>query len=233
MGLFDFVRGIGKKVSGAGEAANDPLANQKKTIALTGELKKLGLPGEGLKVEYVDGRAALHGHVPSKEVAHKLIVALGNFEAVGQVDSKLTVAPPPKKVSAAAPKAAAAVEEPAEEPPAPLLHTVQKGESLSLIAKHYYGAIHLYPAIFEANQPMIVDVDEIFPGQVLTIPRDPTPLVHTVKRGETLGKIARFHYGDPKQYTTIFEANRGTLADPNKIEVGQELTIPLLRKPEA
>lgn len=227
MGLFDFIRGIGKKISGADDT-DDPLADQKKTIALTTELKKLGLPVEGLKVAYADGLATLHGHVPSAEVAHKLIVALGNFEAVGQVDSKLTIAPPPKAVSAPE-----AEPEPAEEPPAPLLHTVQKGESLSLIAKHYYGAIHLYPAIFEANQPMIADVDEIFPGQVLTIPRDPTPLVHTVKKGETLGKIARFHYGDPKLYTTIFEANQGTLSDPNKIEIGQELTIPLLRKPEA
>ncbi|MCS7037603.1 MAG: LysM peptidoglycan-binding domain-containing protein [Saprospiraceae bacterium] len=49
-------------------------------------------------------------------------------------------------------------------------HTVQKGESLSKIAQHYYGDMKKYMAIFEANRDILNDPDLIHPGQVLTIP---------------------------------------------------------------
>ncbi len=49
---------------------------------------------------------------------------------------------------------------------------------------------------------------------------------YTVKSGDTLGKIAKHFYGEPKKYTQIFEANRNILDDADEIEVGQELTIP-------
>ena len=49
---------------------------------------------------------------------------------------------------------------------------------------------------------------------------------HEVKKGETLSKIAETYYGDGSLYTTIFEANRDTLKDPNLIKVGQKLRIP-------
>ena len=49
---------------------------------------------------------------------------------------------------------------------------------------------------------------------------------YTVKCGDTLSKIAQAHYGDASQWRKIFEANRGTISDPDKIQVGQQLTIP-------
>ncbi len=49
---------------------------------------------------------------------------------------------------------------------------------------------------------------------------------YTVKTGDTLSKISREFYGDPNQYTKIFNANRNILADPNKISPGQDLLIP-------
>ena len=49
-------------------------------------------------------------------------------------------------------------------------HTVQKGESLSLIAKHYYKDLMKYKAIFEANRDVIKDVNVIHPGQEIIIP---------------------------------------------------------------
>ncbi len=231
MGLFDFAKNIGKRL-GIGDDAPDPqdahavqMSNQKRSIALTGALKELGLDVEGLRVVFADGTATLHGEAGSSQVTHKLIVALGNYEGVGRVDSRLTVRPAPQ------PEATEETAAPVVEAPPPILYTVKEGDTLSLIAKAVYGPIHLYPAIFEANQPMIKDIDEIFPGQVLTLPADPAPLVHTVKRGETLGKIARYHYGDSGAYVAIFEANKDKLDSPDRIDVGQELTIPLLRHP--
>jgi nucleoid-associated protein YgaU len=49
---------------------------------------------------------------------------------------------------------------------------------------------------------------------------------YTVKAGDTLSKISKDHYGDSNQYMAIFYANRSALKDPDKIQVGQQLTIP-------
>jgi LysM repeat protein len=49
---------------------------------------------------------------------------------------------------------------------------------------------------------------------------------YTVKKGDTLGKIAGIFYGEPKKYTQIFKANTDILEHPDKIEIGQVLTIP-------
>jgi nucleoid-associated protein YgaU len=49
---------------------------------------------------------------------------------------------------------------------------------------------------------------------------------YTVQSGDTLSKISRQFYGDPNQYTKIFDANRNILRDPNTIRPGQELVIP-------
>lgn len=49
-------------------------------------------------------------------------------------------------------------------------HTVQKGETLGGIAKHYYGKPMKYVAIFEANKDILKNPDVIHPGQELVIP---------------------------------------------------------------
>lgn len=49
-------------------------------------------------------------------------------------------------------------------------HTVKPGESLSKIAKHYYGDASRWPEIYEANRDKIKDPDLIHPGQEFVIP---------------------------------------------------------------
>ena len=49
---------------------------------------------------------------------------------------------------------------------------------------------------------------------------------YTVKSGDTLSKISKQLYGDSNEYMSIFYANRDKLKDPDKIQVGQQLTIP-------
>ncbi|MCI2227813.1 LysM peptidoglycan-binding domain-containing protein [Polaribacter sp. MSW13] len=51
---------------------------------------------------------------------------------------------------------------------------------------------------------------------------------HTVKSGETLGKIAKKYYGNAMKYTAIFKANTNILKNPDVIHPGQELVIPNL-----
>jgi nucleoid-associated protein YgaU len=49
---------------------------------------------------------------------------------------------------------------------------------------------------------------------------------YTVRPGDNLSKISSQFYGDPNEYMRIFYANRDKLKDPDKIQVGQQLTIP-------
>lgn len=51
---------------------------------------------------------------------------------------------------------------------------------------------------------------------------------HTVKSGETLGKIAIQYYGKASKYQDIFKANSDILKNPDLIHPGQELIIPNL-----
>lgn len=51
---------------------------------------------------------------------------------------------------------------------------------------------------------------------------------HTVKSGETLGKIAVQYYGKASKYQDIFKANSDILKNPDIIHPDQELIIPNL-----
>jgi nucleoid-associated protein YgaU len=49
---------------------------------------------------------------------------------------------------------------------------------------------------------------------------------YEVKSGDNLSKISKQYYGNPNEYMRIFYANRDKLRDPDKIQVGQKLSIP-------
>lgn len=51
---------------------------------------------------------------------------------------------------------------------------------------------------------------------------------YTVVKGDTLGKIAKAHYGNAMKYPVIFEANKPMLEHPDRIYPGQVLRIPPL-----
>jgi hypothetical protein len=54
--------------------------------------------------------------------------------------------------------------------PAGRSYTVQKGDSLSKIAKREYGDAQQWRRIYEANRDLIPNPDLIYPGQVFRIP---------------------------------------------------------------
>ena len=49
-------------------------------------------------------------------------------------------------------------------------YTVEKGDSLSKIAKRVYGKASYWRQIYEANRDNIKDPDLIYPGQVIRLP---------------------------------------------------------------
>jgi len=49
-------------------------------------------------------------------------------------------------------------------------YIIKKGDTLSAVAKQFYGKANDYPKIFEANREVIKDPNLIFPGQKIRIP---------------------------------------------------------------
>ncbi len=159
MGLFDFVRSAGRILGGPSaavaaaiqDAASKPHQDPPPSAdAVKAEIKRVGLPDEAVHVA-VDGETVhIKGKVLDAATKEKLILAAGNIQGVGKVSEDIET------------EQAGAVSE---------FHTVQKGDNLSKIAQKYYGSASKYPAIFEANKPMLTDPDKIYPGQVLRIPK--------------------------------------------------------------
>jgi len=51
-------------------------------------------------------------------------------------------------------------------------YTIESGDSLSKIAKHFYGDASKWRQIFEANRDTIKDPDMIHPGHTIKIPAE-------------------------------------------------------------
>ncbi len=81
----------------------------------------------------------------------------------------------------------------------------------------------------QINTAPAIDLDESAGVEVRIVQRaDETVQArfYTVQAGDSLGAIAIKFFGDVNRYTTIFEANRGTLSSPDRIRTGQRLVIP-------
>jgi hypothetical protein len=50
-------------------------------------------------------------------------------------------------------------------------------------------------------------------------------IIHTVKSGEELHLLAGYYFLDCRQWVNIYQANMGTIVNPNKIYPGQELYV--------
>lgn len=112
------------------------------------EVEDLGLDHEGLDIEVEGDKVKVTGKAVTPEMREKVILAVGNVEGVAEVEDE-------------------------SDDPA-VFHTVEKGDTLSAIAKKTLGSANRYPEIFEANKPMLTHPDKIYPGQVLRIPQDST-----------------------------------------------------------
>ena len=141
MGLFDFVKDVGRKLFNRDEEAAEKI---KKHI----EESNPGI--EGLQVEFNNGVVSVSGQAASAEAMEKAVLMAGNVQGVSEVKIDQLQAPPVQ----------ARVE----------YYIIKKGDSLSAIAKQFYGKPNDYPKIFEANREVIKDANLIFPGQKIRIP---------------------------------------------------------------
>jgi len=142
MGIFDFLKNVGKDIFGGDDEA------EKITELINMEL---GDKVQELKVTYDDGLVTLSGSCDSQETKEKAVLLAGNLKGVEKVNDENLSAPP--------------AIEPYD------FYTIVRGDSLSKIAKRFYGDAMKYPVLFEANREIIKNPDLIYPGQVLRVPR--------------------------------------------------------------
>ncbi len=168
MGIMSFFKEAGEKLFGhkdaeavaqQAQAAPDDAAlqaaaaaaNQKAADAIEAYIATQQLRANGLQVSF-DGAtstATVVGTASDQATKEKILLCCGNVTGIAQVNDLMTVA------------------EPADESQ---FHTVARGDTLSAIAKTYYGNANAYMKIFEANRPMLGHPDKIYPGQLLRIP---------------------------------------------------------------
>jgi nucleoid-associated protein YgaU len=160
MSLISFIKEAGEKLFGrnvkAAEAPTaDPAvkanADREAATAIENHLAKFNFPVTALTVTFdtASGTAKVFGVAKDQATQEKVILAAGNVDGVAAVDNMMSV-------EQSAPQAQ--------------FYTVVKGDTLSKIAKQFYGDANAYMAIFEANKPMLSHPDKIYPGQNLRIP---------------------------------------------------------------
>jgi nucleoid-associated protein YgaU len=120
-------------------------------------------------------------------------------------------------------------------------YTVKRGDSLWKIAQAWFGDGNEYQHIMSKNNLIS---DELAVGQVLQKPtqqdlekdhgyseeiKESQPVTYTVKRGDSLWKIAVEHAGSGYKWTQLYQipSNRKVIGNnPNLIYPGQQVTLP-------
>lgn len=144
MGLFDFAKGIGKKVFGT----DDDDASKK----LQAHIEEDNPGMTNLQVSVEDGVATITGEAESAGALEKAILMAGNAMGIEEVRAGDVVAP--------------------ESEFEVQYYEIVKGDSLWKIATKFYGDGNKYKKILAENLQVIKDPDLIFPGQKIRIPMD-------------------------------------------------------------
>ncbi len=118
-----------------------------------------------------DGKLYVHGTVNSEDEKNQIWNALKTVpdwqkEVVADIKVRPSAMKDPTPTRSAAPTAGTA-----GTTGAATTYTVQSGDTLSAIAKRFYGNANDYMEIFNANRDQLTDPDKIKPGQVLKIPQ--------------------------------------------------------------
>ena len=162
MGLISFFKEAGEKLfhkkpeveAATAEPSNADkatAANAAASDAIKTYLRTQSLPADDLTIAFngADRIVKVSGTVDTQATREKIVLCCGNVDGVAGVDDQLQTS------------------EPANESK---YYTVAKGDTLSKIAKDFYGNANAYQQIFEANRPMLSHPDKIYPGQNLRIP---------------------------------------------------------------
>lgn len=143
MGLLTFAKDLGNKIFNKPDEAPEKISTH---------IEEDNPGVNNLEVLFDNGVVSLTGEAETQEALEKTILMAGNVKGVGEVRYDGVKTPPAKEK----------VE----------YYEIVSGDTLSGVAKKFYGDASAYMRIFEANREVIKDPDKIFIGQKIRIPLD-------------------------------------------------------------
>lgn len=155
MGLFSFIKSAGdaflkKSTLSKKNRTREPAElRARQEGMLEGLIYQAGLKIEHLDCELEGDKLTVYGETRFAADRDKAILILGNVSGISEVDDRISLLVAEEKVE---------------------FYEIQKGDSLSKIAKKYYGDPLKYHLLFEANKEVIKDPNLIYPGQKIRIP---------------------------------------------------------------
>ena len=143
MGMLSFAKNIGKNLFNNVVEASDKIKSYIKDDN----------PGiNNLEVTVEDDVVSISGEAESAAALEKAVLMAGNVKGITEVRSDAVNAPAPtEKIE---------------------YYEIVSGDTLSAVAKKYYGNSSAYMRIFEANREVIKNPDKIYVGQKIRIPLD-------------------------------------------------------------
>ncbi|MBI1368917.1 MAG: LysM peptidoglycan-binding domain-containing protein [Planctomycetes bacterium] len=138
--------------------------------------------------------------------------------------------------------------------PKQTIHYVKEGETLSAIARQYYGNPGDYQIILDANRKAIPNENLVRPGVRLIIPSKSAPAPgnvapapastppaaspkptapqatrtaeYTVQEDDTLSSLAAKFMGSSKNWQKLYELNKDRISNPDRIAEGTVIRVP-------
>lgn len=123
------------------------IGNDEENVKKEIEENSSSMPIEDLEVKVEGDKIILKGD-GSEEAKEKAALIAGNIKGIKNVEFE-------------------GIDDDSEE----RYYEIKSGDSLSKIAKKYYGDGNQYNKIFEANKEVIKDPNLIYPGQKIRIPK--------------------------------------------------------------
>jgi len=166
VGLFDKMFGTGAGVAEAQPNTQERFEQLKQKYASVLHLieQNQGVSLKNLHVQ--DGKLFIKGTVPSEHVKNQIWDQVKLVDPTySDFEADLVAEPGSEHQGSSAPHYPGGAQKPGGQ-----TYTVVAGDSLSKIARHFYGDATKYMAIFNANLDKLSDPNLIKPGQVLTIP---------------------------------------------------------------
>ena len=145
MGLLDFAKDVGRQLFDTDAEAADNIRQHL-------SIKTSGI--KNLTVDFDDGVATICGECPNEATRRSALLIAGDVKGVERIIADDLTFPEPKE----------------EERDKVEIYEIVSGDTLSGIAKRFYGKASLYTRIHEANKELIPDPNRIYPGQKIQIP---------------------------------------------------------------